>query len=75
MAQEVIIGFDGSEQSLDALALGRLLAPLVDRELLMAGVYHYGPGVLGARTPRARPRNYRRGRDLARKCARSARGA
>ena len=44
MARTVIVGFDGSDRALDALALGRMLSPLVEGELLLAAVYHAGPG-------------------------------
>ena len=44
VAREVIVGFDGSEHALDGLALGGLLAALVEREPLLAAVYQDGHG-------------------------------
>jgi nucleotide-binding universal stress UspA family protein len=43
VARAVIVGFDGSDHALDALALGRMLSPLVGGELLPAAVYRAGP--------------------------------
>ena len=41
MSHEIIIGFDGSEQAHDAIALGRQLATATGRPLVVAKVYFH----------------------------------
>jgi len=53
MPAKIIVGYEGSERSRDALALARRLVRVTDAELLLANVYASGPGpYLGAATQR-----------------------
>lgn len=53
MFEKVIVGFDGSDRGLDALALGEILAP-ADGELFVCCVHHFNG--LSARIDRSEPR-------------------
>jgi nucleotide-binding universal stress UspA family protein len=39
MERKIVVGFDGSEQAHDALALGRLLAQAIGARIVLADVY------------------------------------
>jgi nucleotide-binding universal stress UspA family protein len=43
MFRRIIVGYDGSEQADDALALGKLIADTSDAELVVAGVFRFDP--------------------------------
>jgi nucleotide-binding universal stress UspA family protein len=42
-SRRIIVGYDGSKQADDALALGKLIADASDAELVVAGVFRYDP--------------------------------
>jgi len=43
MYSKIIVGYDGSDQAKDALALGTLLAEIAGAELVVAGVFQFAP--------------------------------
>lgn len=45
MYRRIVVGFDGSEQSQDAITLGRLLAQVAGAKLIAACVYGSGSAV------------------------------
>ena len=53
MYRKVLVGYDGAEQSKDALALGKQLADATGAELVVAGVFQFDP-VWGGADPRFR---------------------
>lgn len=50
MFRKIIVGFDGSEQAEDALALGKLIAGHSGAQLVVAGVFQFDP-LWGGRDP------------------------
>ena len=46
MEKKVMVGYDGSDRSEDALALGRSLADVMDARLIVAGVIHSNPMIV-----------------------------
>jgi len=50
MYRSIIVGYDGSPQSEDAVALGKLLAEATGASLTLAGVFYFSPR-LGGRDP------------------------
>jgi nucleotide-binding universal stress UspA family protein len=50
MYRKIIVGYDGSQQAEDAVALGRLLADASGASLTLAGVFYFSPR-LGGRDP------------------------
>ena len=50
MYRNIIVGYDGSAQAKDALALGKLIADATGASLTLAGVFYFSPR-LGGRDP------------------------
>jgi nucleotide-binding universal stress UspA family protein len=51
MYKKIIVGYDGSDQSRDALALGKQLADATGAELVLSGVFVFHPMVRGGLDP------------------------